>query len=67
MKGKWISVHCTDGFSMLPVYQCSVCKSTTSGYYPDKFCVQCGAENEVDSSLFVELSLGEIFGYKERE
>ena len=58
-KGKWIIVHPTDCFTMVPVWQCSVCKKLTSGYTPDKMCIYCDSNNKEDNSTFVELA---IFG-----
>ena len=57
--GEWIIVHPIDCFTMVPVYQCSVCGKLTSGYDPDPKCLDCGAVNKVAKNKSVEL---EIFG-----
>ena len=53
MKGEWIIVHPTDGFSMLPIYECSVCKNSCSGYDPDPICVHCGSKNKVNAKKYI--------------
>lgn len=52
--GQWIIVHPTDCFTMLPVYECSVCKKLDSGYDPDPICPHCGAKNKVNTKKFIE-------------
>ena len=49
MNGEWIIVHPTDCFTLLPVYECSVCKNTCDGYDPDPICYYCGSKNKVNN------------------
>lgn len=55
-------VHPTDVMTLLPVYQCSVCKNLVSGYYPDTKCVHCGSKNK-KSNQSVELAICELEGW----
>ena len=57
MNGEWIIVHPTDCFTMLPVYECSVCKKTCSGYDPDPICLYCGSNNKVNTKKFINRDL----------
>ncbi len=61
MKGKWIIIYPTDGFTMVPVYQCSVCKKSCSGYEPGPICPYCESNNKVDAKKFTSKSIKEIF------
>lgn len=60
--GEWIIVHPTDCFTMLPVYECSICKNLCSGYDPDPICIYCGSENKVNNKTYIEKA---IWGTKE--
>ena len=57
--GEWIIVDPIDCFTMVPVYQGSVCGKLASGYKPDPKCLSCGAINKVALNKSVELK---IFG-----
>ena len=52
-EGKWIIVHPTDCFTMVPVYQCSNCGRLTSGYEPDRICTHCHSDNEIDRDNYI--------------
>lgn len=61
MNGEWIIVHPTDCFTMLPVYECSVCKNLCHGYEPDPICPDCGSKNKVNTKKFIEKPLFEEY------
>ena len=42
--GKWLSVGGNNIMSLVPVYKCSICYNTFSGYYPPDVCEHCGAK-----------------------
>ena len=56
-KGKWIIVHPTDCFTLIPIYQCSECEYLESGYLTTEACVNCGSANTVDKTDYRELTL----------
>lgn len=56
-KGKWIIVHPTDCFTMVPVYQCSNCKYLESGYLTTEACTNCGSVNTVDKTDYKEIAI----------
>lgn len=58
--GEWIIVHPTDVMTMLPVYQCSLCKGLVDGYDPDKICLHCGSENKKAVNKYIKLAIGEL-------
>ena len=59
-KGEWIIVHSDDIFTLVPVFQCSVCKKLTSGYITsDDICPHCEAQNKVAPNKCVELSIAD--------
>ena len=53
MNGEWIIVHPTDCFTMLPVYECSICKKICNGYEPDPVCFYCGSKNKVNTKKYI--------------
>ena len=57
MNGEWIIVHPTDCFTLLPVYECSECKETCSGYEPDPVCFYCGSKNKINDKKSVSRPL----------
>lgn len=56
-KGKWIIVHPTDCFTLVPVYQCSECNHIESGYLTTEACTKCGSINTIDKIDWREISL----------
>lgn len=56
-KGKWICVHPTDCFTLLPVYECSECKHIESGYLTTEACTNCGSLNTVSKTDYKEMAL----------
>lgn len=54
MKGEWILVVPTDCFTMLPIYECSKCKKSYHGYYPEPFCGNCGSKNKLNVKKYIE-------------
>lgn len=56
-KGKWIAVSPTDCMTLVPVYQCSKCKSIQSGYLTTETCSSCGSVNTVDPTKDVEMAI----------
>lgn len=60
MNGEWIIVNPTDCFTSLPVYECSVCKRTCSGYEPDLVCLYCGSKNKVNTKKSVSRPLIDV-------
>lgn len=57
MNGEWIIIHPEDCFTLLPVYECSVCKKITDGYDPDPICIYCGSNNKVNTKKFISKSI----------
>lgn len=56
--GEWIIVHPTDCMTMLPVYQCSICKELTSGFAP-KRCFNCESINTISPDKIVSIPIFE--------
>ena len=56
-KGQWILVRPTDCFTMVPVYQCSICNKLTSGYEPQHICMNCGADNQIAPNQYIERAI----------
>lgn len=52
-EGKWITVHPTDCYTLVPVYQCSNCGKLVSGYEPARICTHCGSDNEIDKDNYI--------------
>ena len=42
--GIWLSVVDDNIMSLVPMYRCSICYNTFSGYYPPDVCEHCGAK-----------------------
>lgn len=54
MKGEWILVRPTDCSSILPIYECSKCKKTCSGYLLESICKNCGSRNKLNPKKYID-------------
>lgn len=56
-KGKWIAISPTDCMTLVPVYECSKCKSIQSGYLTTEICNNCGSVNKVYPTKGKEMAI----------
>lgn len=42
--GEWLSLGNDNVMSLVPMYKCSICGNSFSGYYPPDVCECCGAK-----------------------
>ena len=54
--GEWIIIHPTDCFTLLPVWECSICEYVESGYTP-KYCSRCGSINTIAKNKHVKRAI----------
>ena len=61
MNGEWIIVEPIDCFTMVPVYECSICKNLSNGYDPGCVCIFCNSKNTVNTKEFIQRPILEEF------